>query len=219
MVLMRASLGPACASWCEEGESHATTRIAVVSSPLRSPAPPCLLLACTRRIVGGNGHRCASCHACRSTCSMAGVSRFGVATRPRVGAIPSSLEPRACQDYVVLDCYIACSATKWAGWLLVSQVEVAASDYASTATVAWPTSQNSCARQRVRARNFLSATQRECAMICVSHVQSCYFCRLRAQQQSAGTASWAACASRHELVSSGTHNGTHAPKLGACRCS
>jgi hypothetical protein len=31
----------------------------------------------------------------------------------------------ACQDYVVLDRYIACSTTKWAGYLLVSQVEVA----------------------------------------------------------------------------------------------
>jgi hypothetical protein len=70
-----------------------------------------LLLDCARRIVRGNGHRRASCRAYRSTCSMAGASRFDVATRPRVGAIPSSLEPRACQDYVVLDCYIACSAT------------------------------------------------------------------------------------------------------------
>jgi hypothetical protein len=132
MVLMCASLGPACASWCEEGESHriasgshATTRIAVVSSPLRSPALPRLLLACTRRIVRGNVHHRDSCHAYQSTYSMAGVSRFGVATRPRVGAIPSSLEPRACQDYVVLDRYIACSATKWTGYLLVPQVGVA----------------------------------------------------------------------------------------------
>lgn len=54
-VLVRTTLRPACASWREEGESHriascshVTTCIAVVPSPLRSPAPPCLLLACTR---------------------------------------------------------------------------------------------------------------------------------------------------------------------------